>query len=222
MAEAVGDGAVVDAEGLGGELGGGEDVGGGLGEDFFEAGDDVEAELVADDIGFCVGGVVDEGLALLAQPLLYVGAGEAEQRTDNIVPSRLYALKAAQTGAPQEVHQDGLHVVVAVMGHADGLCPEVVAQLLKPLIAEVAGRHLYTDVVEAGIVAGIEMGQVEGHIPRTTEVGNEGLVAVALFATKVEVAVHGLHPVVQALEHEQEAHAVGAAAEGYEVEGIST
>ena len=119
------DGAVVDLYCLGGEVGGGEDVVGGLREYFFQTGDDVEAQLIADDVGFCVCGIVDEGLALLVQPLFYVGAGEAEQRTDDVVTPGLYALKASQSRPPQEVHQDSLHVVVAVMGHADGLCPKV-------------------------------------------------------------------------------------------------
>ena len=47
------------------------------------------------------------------------------------------------------------------------------------------------------------------------ELFDEGFVAVALLAAQVEVAVHSLYVVPQPTEHQQQAYAVGTAAECY-------
>jgi hypothetical protein len=52
------------------------------------------------------------------------------------------------------------------------------------------------------------------------ETFHEILVAVGLLATKVEVAVDGLDVIVKLLENEEQCHAIGAAAECYEMQSV--
>jgi hypothetical protein len=52
------------------------------------------------------------------------------------------------------------------------------------------------------------------------ETFHEILVTVGLFAPKVKVAVDGLDAIVKLLENKEQCHAVGAAAECYEMQSV--
>ena len=144
-------------------------------------------------------GVCDIILLLLLEPFLYVGSTHAEQRTEDVAVARLDARKAMYASAAKQVEEDGLYGVILMMGHADGLCIDILPELFEILIAQFAGCHLDADLVQTGIGAGVEMDDVEGDVLLLAEPTGEGFVTMALVAPQQEVAMDGLHLIAQLL-----------------------
>jgi len=127
-----------------------------------------------------------------------------------------------EAGAPDEVHENGLDLVVGMMGHTHGGGADVVAELTEIAIAQVAGGHLHTDMMEGGIGARVEVDDMEGDVLAGTQLAAELLVAVGLGATQPEVAMHGLDLIAQRPEGEQQSHAVGSSRQAHEIEAVGT
>ena len=109
----------------------------------------------------------------------------------------LHAREPIDTSSADEVEQQGLHRIVLMVGHGNHVKPMCLAQPLKLAVAKFAGSHLYGLLVLRGIGRGVEVCHFARHAKRAAQVGDKLLVAVALFAPKVEVAVHGMAVVAQ-------------------------
>ena len=127
-----------------------------------------------------------------------------------------HAAQAAESASAGQVEQQGLVGIVAVVGHGHGHGANFPSQLLKPIVAQVAGRHFHTDAPAAGHFGRGKTGTVEGHAEAVAQVGDKGLVAQAFVAPQVEVAVCGRDLVARLAQQEQQGYAVGPAAEGHQ------
>src|SRR3712207_1224623 len=101
--------------------------------------------------------------------------------------------------------------------HAYTIGLEVGTQLLEVAIAQLARRHLDAHLVQGGIFARIEVGQMERHPMRHAEAPAEVFVSIRLASAQTEVAMHGLDVVAQRHKGTQERHAVGPSRERYEI-----
>ena len=119
---------------------------------------------------------------------------------------------------PDEVEEDGLHGVVAMMGHTDGLGPDSPPELAKVGVAELACRHFDTDAMQLGVGARVEVGTVERDGQLVAQRLAEVLVAVGLVATQLEVAVDGLQAVAQVAQQHQQGYAVSTTRQGDELQ----
>ena len=89
-------------------------------------------------------------------------AVDREQWPDDVPIAGPHAAESAEARAADEVEEDGLDVVVAVMSHGDGLSPQLAAERLEPFVAQGTGGHLRGDAVLVGIVGRVEIDATEG------------------------------------------------------------
>ena len=76
-------------------------------------------------------------------------------------------------------------------------------------------------LMQGGIRLRIEMCPMNRDILRVTELTDESLITVGLFATKVEIAMSGLEAISQTPQHHQQGHAIGAATEGHDMQTVA-
>jgi hypothetical protein len=100
-------------------------------------------------------------------------------------------------GASDEIDEQCLNVVIAMMGHADAFSTDVLSQLLEVSVAEFAGSHLDAHLVEQGVGLRVEMNAMEWDILLLAHLRCKRLVAVAFCTSKVEIAMHRLYTVTQ-------------------------
>jgi hypothetical protein len=67
---------------------------------------------------------------------------DAQQRTDNLAVFRADARQSMDATTSQQVHEEGLNGIVAMMGHTDGFCTNILTKLAKIAITELSGGHL--------------------------------------------------------------------------------
>ena len=135
-------GSIADVGRLFQAAGCGQDVLCGMVINRLQAGQDVKPQLIAHDVGHQIGAVGHEWLIPLYEPLLNVVTADAEQRAYHVAVAGLDARKAVQTGAPDEVHQNGFYGIILMVGYADGGCANVLEKLLEVAVAQLAGSHL--------------------------------------------------------------------------------
>ncbi len=168
--------------------------------------------------------VGDPCLVALCEPRLDLGTGDGKQRPYNgqwtmdngQLGNGAHAGEAVDAGAADEVEEEGLDIVIAVMGYADGLRALRGGHLGEPLVAQFARGHLDADAVALGIAACAEVLDAEGYVMGVAEATAEGLIGVAGRGTELEVAVQGMHGVSHLVQQQQEGDAVSASAEGHE------
>ena len=180
--------------------------------------EDLQADLVALDVGHEVGAVRDVGPSETVEVADEVGAADAQQRAHHVALARFHARQPMDARPPDEVEEDGLHGVVAMMGHTDGLGPDSLPELAKVGVAQLACRHFDTDAMQLGVGARVEVGTVERDGQLVAQRLAEVLVAVGLVATQLEVAVDGLQAVAQVAQQQQQGHAVSATRQGDELQ----
>ena len=131
--------------------------------------------------------------------------------------ARLYATQSAYASAAHKVKQDGLYAVVAMMCHTDAIGPNVATQTLEIVVAQTAGCHLDADMMERGVLACVEMDEVQRNAVSGTQSLAEVLVTIRLVATQTEIAMGSLHlnmPLgCHAAHGKQQRHAVGTSRE---------
>ena len=98
---------------------------------------------------------------------------------------------------------------------------EVAAQAFKVIVAQIACRHLNALMVECGILASVEMHQMELHRELLAQRSAEILIAKRLLATQQKVAMYRFNPISQFLERQQQSHTIGSAGKCNEIERIA-
>ena len=135
-----------------GEVGGGAgNIVGGSRRELFEKGDELQTDLVAEDVRLEVGGIGDVVLTDGIEVLEDVVTADAEQGTDDVFIMGTDARESVNTGTTEKVHQEGLDGIVTMMGHTDGLGPNILQQLTKIAVAEFARRHLNAYLMKGSV-----------------------------------------------------------------------
>ena len=89
-----------------------------------EDGHHIPAEPVAAVGRVGVGAVGHPGDALGGEPVLDLLPGHRQEGADDDAPAGGNAGQSVQSGAPDQVKEDGLSVVVSIVGGGDGLGPQ--------------------------------------------------------------------------------------------------
>ena len=119
--------------------------------DILQKGHDVEAHLVSLHLVFKVGVVDHEFLSQAVQIIEHLLARHAEHGSEDIAVAPLHALQPAHARAPDDVEQDGLHLVVAVVGYADAVSMDVEAERSEIVVAQVTRSHFDRYLMQGGI-----------------------------------------------------------------------
>ena len=119
-------------------------------------------------------------------------------------------MEAGDAGAAEEVEEEGLDGVVAMVGGDDCVVAVGTAEVGEEIVAKVAGSLFVRHMVGGCIGTGVEVGGVEVGPQLVGEATAEVLVAVAVAGAQVEVDV-GDGEGVACLVHEV-SHADGVAA----------
>ena len=85
--------------------------------------------------------------------------------------------------------------------HADAVSLQVLGQLGKVAIAQVASRHLDAHLVQLGILLGVEVDAAQGDAHLLAEVYAELLVAIALLTTQMKIAMGGRDVYAQRIQN---------------------
>ena len=106
------------------------------------------------------------------------------------------------------------------MRHADAIGFDVSGELGEVAVAQVSGSHLDTHLVLFGIGEGIEVDAMQADAFTLAEIYAELFVALAFFATQVEVAVGCMDGHPQVLENQEQSHTVCSSREGYNIRTV--
>ena len=88
-----------------------------------------------------------------------------------------------------QVQENCLHAVVAMMGYTNAIKRKIFTQVLKISIAERAGCHLYAHMMKSGVTSRVEMGKVQRHPTALTQVLTKLFVPVRLLSTKMKITM---------------------------------
>lgn len=171
---------------------------------------------IRDEVGSVDHVLLPKGIKVLEN----VGTADAEQRTHDVTVSRTDARQPVNACTANEVHQQRLDGIVAMVGNTNLTCTDILSQLLKVLVSKLAGSHLNAYLMNFGVIICCEMTYMKWNAPLLAKRNHELLIAVGLCSTKMEIAVDGLYLIAKTLENEQQSNAVGPAADCHEVAGI--
>ena len=104
--------------------------------------------------------------------------------------------------------------------HADAVGFDVSGELCEIAVAQIPGSHLDTHLVLLGIGEGIEVDAMQADAFTLTEIYAELFVALAFFATQVEVAVGCMDGHPQVLENQEQSHTVCSSREGNNIRTV--
>ena len=76
-----------------------------------------------------------------------------------------------------------------MVGHGNGLELALTEQLFKPVVAQLACRHLHREVALLDALHRVETDGVEGHLQVAAKLAYKPLVALRLLASQLEVAM---------------------------------
>ena len=141
----------------------------------------------------CVGAVVYVGQSVNAQVLLNGAARRGQQRANQIVPTGGDTGQTTQTAAPNEVEQDGLRVVIGVVGGGDHIRVHLTGRLTQKGVAHLPGGLLQPCLAPGGLPGHIAGADDQRHIG--TAAGDKGthklLIPGRLRAAQIVVVVCG-------------------------------
>ena len=178
------------------------------------------ADFVAQGIIFQIRGIGDVVLISFCQIVEHILATDAEQRSQDVAVFRCDGSESIHARASEQIEQEGLHIVVTMVSHADAIGFDVFGELGEIAISQVACRHLDAYLVLFGIGKCVEMDAVQGNAFTLAQVYAELFIAVAFFATQMEVTMGGLYGHADAFQDEQQGYAVCSSRKGHNIKTI--
>lgn len=147
------------------------------------------AHLVATVLQCGVGAVLDIFKVVLADVGIDVGTAEYEQRSYYAAVDWANAVETGNACATQEVDKEGLNGVVAMVGHNDIVKVFLLTDLFEKIVAQMACGFLDGEMVEGGILSGVELCHMDCAVVALGQLAHKLFVAVGVVATQMEIAV---------------------------------
>ena len=123
-------------------------------------------------------------------------------------------MEASDASATEEVEEEGLDGVVAVVGRGDAVEAMLARELGEPLVAKLTGSLFDTHAVGAGNGPGVEVNSEEFDTQLVGEGANKLLVTVAVAGAEVEIAMGNGKTVAGGMHEMGHADRIAAAADG--------
>ena len=165
-----------------------------------------------------VGAVFDVNKVVAADVVVDVAAREAEHRPydghQGAFGGRTDAVETRDTGAAEEVEEEGFDGIVAMMSRSDVAERVLVTEVEEVVIPQMTGGFFNAPVMQSGKFTGIEVGSKEVHAHFLSELTDELLVAVAVAGAEVEIAMRDGERDGGAMEEVGHAHRVATATDG--------
>ena len=135
--------------------------------------------------------------------------------------ARLDATQTTKPRATNEVEQNGLNAVVAMVGNTNVMGMDIASQTLEIAVTQIACCHFDTHMMEFGIRAGVKVNEMQRYIKTPTELLTKLLIAHRLLTAQMEVAMGCLYAYAQLAlqppQHEEQRHAISTARESYNI-----
>ena len=186
----------------------------------FEQRNHVVTDLVAQGIIFQIRGIGYVILFLLCQIVEHILSADAEQRSQDVAVLGSDGSESVHARTSEQVEQQGLHIVVTMVSHADAIGFDVFGELGEIAISQVACCHLDAHLVLFGIGKCIEVDAVQGNAFTFAQIHAELFVAITFFATEMEVTMGGLNRHADAFQDEQQGYAVCSSRKGNDIKAI--
>jgi hypothetical protein len=177
-------------------------------------GDQFVADAVAQILRIAVARIHAERDAVFSCVRLDRLPRATEQRSDERTGAHRYAGPTVATHAPQEVHQQGLHRVVGVMGHGQqgGTLPH---SAMEGLVTGRSGRHLQGTTFHRSVRRNINMLNPAWDPERCGRPLHQFPVGIAVAPTQSMVNMEYLQRVAERMEQMHQHHAVNTTAHGH-------
>ena len=100
--------------------------------------------------------------------IFYLMPTDAKQRAHDMAIERTDTSQPVNTCSAHQIHQQGFNRVVTMMGHTDSIGPDILSELFKIAIAQIACSHLNANLMEGSIFTSFKMCQMEGNVQTFT------------------------------------------------------
>ena len=156
------------------------------------------------------------GDSVFFQIIFNLFSGDAQQGADDLPPAGWDPAQSQGAGAPGQVQQHRLHIVVPVVGGGDIVAALLLCRLLQETVAQRPGRFLQAQPLCGGVARGV---------PMAGDAGDALLPAPALYKSGVPqgflppdavLKMSGHHIPAHAVQQVQQAHGVRPAGHGAE------
>jgi hypothetical protein len=192
-----------------------------------ELGEELMTDFVAGEGDVGVGGVGAPGLVELGEVGFDVGAAGVEEGAENLSflerDDGVDGAEAVGPGSAEDLHEDGLGLVVEGVGGEDGVGVAGGEEGSEELVAEVAGGLFDGLVCVGDALRNAGLVEMEGDVVGDAEIFDETLVGVGFFAAEAVVDVDGGEADAEGftgcgvggVEGEEESDGVCSAGDGY-------
>lgn len=161
----------------------------------FQQRNQLVADSVPEVVGFAVGGIFHPALLLLHEELLQSGFGAPEERTRKGIFQPRHPADAGEVGAAKELEEEGLRLVVRMVGGDNPAASELRPELQRGFSSPGPCPGLQSASVQVMVVK-----QMEGEAERCGLFGHECCFVVGFWAQVVVEVKNVKGPAPEALE----------------------
>ena len=172
------------------------------------------ADAVAAVVVALIAAVLYMGDSVFFQIILNLFAGDAQQGADDLPPAGWDPAQSQGAGAPGQVQQHRLHIVIPVMGGGNIIAVIRLCRLLQETVAQHPGRFLQAHSLFPGISRRVPMAGDAGHAMLPAPVLYKIGIPQGLLPPDAVLKMSGHHIPAPAVQQVQQAHGVRPAGHG--------
>ena len=166
------------------------------------------ADAVAAVIVALIAAVLHMGDSVFLQIVLNFPSRDAQQGADDFPPAGRDPAQSQGAGAPGQVQQHRLHIVVPVVGGGDIVAALLLCRLLQETVAQRPGRFLQAQPLCGGVARGVPMAGDAGDALFPAPALHKGGVPQGFLPPDAVLKMSGHHIPAPAVQQVQQAHGV--------------
>ena len=174
------------------------------------------ADAVAAVVVALIAAVLHMGDSVFLQIVLNLPAGDAQQGADDLPPAGWNPAQPQSAGAPGQVQQHRLHIVVPVVGGGNPVAMKLRRRLLQETVAQRPGRFLQAHSLFPGISRHVPMAGDAGDAPLPAPVLYKSGIPLGFLPPDAVLKMSGHHIPAPAVQQVKQAHGVRPAGHGAE------
>ena len=182
---------------------------------FLQNRENLVPQHIAGSVIQCVGLILYKGDVVFGCICFQLCTGHLQEGAENMLPVSRDSGQSLQSGAPKQVQQHGLRMIVCVMGRQNGNTSLLKTGFLQKPVAQNTGSFLQRKAFLFRISAGIPAAADAGDFPLCADLLHKRFVPIRSFASQMMIEVGGndFHAVCLSpcVEKMQQAHGVPSA-----------